>query len=183
VTKLLRDKANKNLTMKLLVFAAGSFAFGFALVPLYDVLCDVTGFGSQKNLSRVYAATEKPDPNRTITVDFVAELPSVGNWEFRPIVRSMKIHPGKLYDAQFFAHNLTGKDTVAQAVPNVAPSKASLYFHKTECFCFRPQRFAAGQQRDMPIRFIVDAALPRNIDQITLAYTFYDSSTQVSSRN
>jgi len=72
---------------------------------------------------------------------------------------------------------------VAQAVPNVAPSKASLYFHKTECFCFTPQRFAVGQQRDMPVRFIVDAALPRNIDQITLAYTFYDSSTQVSSRN
>jgi cytochrome c oxidase assembly protein subunit 11 len=183
MSRRLLDKANKNLTMKLLAFAAGSFAFGFALVPLYDVLCDVTGFGSQKNLSRAYAAVEKPDPNRTITVDFVAELPSIGNWEFRPIVRSMQIHPGKLYEAQFFAHNLTGKDTVAQAVPNVAPSKASLYFHKTECFCFTPQKFAAGQQRDMPVRFIVDASLPRNIDQITLAYTFYDSSTQVSSRN
>ena len=183
MSKRLLDRANRNLTVKLLIFAAGSFAFGFALVPLYDVLCDITGFGSQKNLSRAYAAVEKPDPSRTITVDFVAELPSIGNWEFRPAVRSMKIHPGKLYEAQFFAHNLTGKDTVAQAVPNVAPSKASLYFHKTECFCFTPQRFAVGQQRDMPVRFIVDAALPRNIDQITLAYTFYDSSTQVSSRN
>jgi len=179
----LLEKANRSLMLKLLVFATGSFAFGFALVPLYDVLCDVTGFGSQKNLSRAYAATENPDPNRTITIDFMAELPSVGNWEFRPVVRSMQVHPGKLYEAKFFARNLTGKDTVAQAVPNVAPSRASLYFHKTECFCFSPQHFTVGQQRDMPVRFIVDPSLPRNVDQITLAYTFYDTSTQVSSRN
>jgi cytochrome c oxidase assembly protein subunit 11 len=179
----LLQKANRSLTLKLLAFALGSFAFGFALIPLYDVLCDVTGFGSQKNLTRAYAAQEAPDPDRIITIDFVADLPSVGNWEFRPVVRSIKVHPGQLYEAQFFAHNLTGRDTTAQAVPNVAPSKAALYFHKTECFCFTPQHFAAGQQRDMPVRFIVDPALPKNIDQITLAYTFYDSSTRVSSRN
>jgi cytochrome c oxidase assembly protein subunit 11 len=181
----LRDKANKSLTYKLLAFALGSFAFGWALVPLYDVLCDVTGFGSQKNLSRAYAAiaTETPDKNRLITIDFIGDPASVGNWEFHPDVRSIKVHPGQLYEAKFFAHNLTGKDTVAQAVPNVAPSRASLYFHKTECFCFSPQKFKAGEQRDMPVRFIVDPSLPRNIDQITLAYTFFDTSTQVSSRN
>lgn len=179
----LLQKANRNLTLKLLGFTLGSFAFGFALVPLYDVICDVTGYGNQKNLSRAYAAQEAPDPNRTVTIDFVADVPGVGNWEFRPVVRSIKVHPGKLYEAQFFAHNLTGKNTVAQAVPNVAPSRAALYFHKTECFCFTPQPFTVGQQRDMPVRFIVDPALPKNIDQITLAYTFYDSSTRVSSRN
>jgi cytochrome c oxidase assembly protein subunit 11 len=176
-------KANRSLTLKLAAFALGSFAFGWALIPLYDVLCEVTGYGSQKNLVRASSVEEKPDPNRMVTVDFLADLPSVGNWEFRPVVRSMKVHPGKLYEAQFVARNLSGRDTVAQAVPNVAPSKASPYFHKTECFCFTPQPFAVGEQRTMPVRFIVDASLPRNVDQITLAYTFYDSSTRVSSRN
>jgi cytochrome c oxidase assembly protein subunit 11 len=177
------DKANRSLMIKLFAFALGSFAFGFALVPLYDVLCEVTGFGSQKNLVRAAKVTENPDPNRLVTVEFLAELPSVGNWEFRPVVRTMKVHPGKLYEAEFIAHNLTGRDTVAQAVPNIAPSKAAPYFHKTECFCFTPQPFTVGQERKMPVRFIVDASLPRNVDQITLAYTFYDQSTRVSFRN
>ena len=95
-------------TLKLLGFALGSFAFGFALVPLYDVLCDITGFGNQKALAEQRLTVEEPDDTRTITVDFVADLPSVGNWEFRPTVASMKIHPGRLYATEFIAHNLTG---------------------------------------------------------------------------
>lgn len=180
-----RNKENKSLVLKLLAFAAGSFAFGWALVPLYDVLCDVTGYNNQKNLSRAYAATsdEKPDKTRLVTVDFMTDPASVGNWNFHPDQRSIKVHPGQIYEARFFAQNLTGKDTVAQAVPSISPSRASLYFHKTECFCFSPQHFKVGEKRDMPVRFIVDSTLPRNIDQITLAYTFFDTSTQVSSRN
>ena len=134
---------NRKLTLKLLGFALGSFAFGFALVPLYDVLCDLTGFGNQKALAEQrLTRRSSPDDTRTITVDFVADLPSVGNWEFRPTVASMQIHPGRLYKTEFFAHNLTGHDTVAQAVPNIAPGKAAGYFRKTECFCFTPQNFA-----------------------------------------
>jgi cytochrome c oxidase assembly protein subunit 11 len=174
---------NRKLTLKLLGFALGSFAFGFALVPLYDVLCDITGFGDQSQLARARVAIDAPDDSRTITVDFVADLPSVGNWEFRPTVASMQIHPGRLYKTEFFAHNLTGFATTAQAVPNIAPGKAAGYFRKTECFCFTPQKFAAGEERPMVVRFVVDPAIPRSLDRITLSYTFYDEFTRVSSLN
>jgi cytochrome c oxidase assembly protein subunit 11 len=178
-----RAADNRKLTLKLLAFALGSFAFGFALVPLYDVLCDLTGFGNQKALAQQRLSVEKPDDSRTITVDFVADLPSVGNWEFRPLVSSMQIHPGRLYSTEFLARNLTGRDTVAQAVPNIAPGQAAGYFRKTECFCFTPQKFAINEQRPMPVRFVVDPAIPRSVDRITLSYTFYDESTRVGSLN
>jgi cytochrome c oxidase assembly protein subunit 11 len=174
---------NQKLTLKLAAFALGSFAFGFALVPLYDVLCDITGFGDQSQLARARMAIEAPDDSRTITVDFVADLPSVGNWEFRPTVASMQIHPGRLYKTEFFAHNLTGFATTAQAVPNIAPGKAAGYFRKTECFCFTPQKFAVNEQRPMVVRFVVDPAIPHYVDRITLSYTFYDEFTRVSSLN
>ena len=174
---------NKRLTLKLLGFALGSFAFGFALIPLYDVLCDLTGFGNQKMLVEERSVVENPDDSRTITIDFIADLPSVGNWEFRPVVASMKVHPGRLYAAEFIAHNLTGFATTAQAIPNIAPGKAAGYFRKTECFCFTPQKFAVNEQRPMTVRFVVDPAIPRSVDRITLSYTFYDEFTRVSSLN
>ena len=188
---------NRSLTLKLAGFAAGAFAVGFALVPLYDVLCEVTGFGNQKLLlersseatverlesvgepTRLSVASE----NRTVTVEFVTDLPSVGNWEFRPVVHSMKVTPGRLYEADFVAHNLTGRDTVAQAVPNIAPGNATAFFRKTECFCFTPQKFAKDEQRTMPVRFIVDPALPAHLDRITLSYVFYDNTTRVGALN
>jgi cytochrome c oxidase assembly protein subunit 11 len=173
------QRENSRLTLKLLGIAAGAFAFGFALVPLYSVMCEVTGFGNQKRLLEVAKATEAPDLARTVTVDFVAELPSVGSWEFRPVVKTMRVHPGQLYETTFFAHNLTGKDTIAQAVPNIAPGTAAAYFRKTECFCFTPQKFARDEQRVMPVRFIVDPALPSYLDRVTLSYVFYDNSTRV----
>src|SRR5262245_35753476 len=135
-----RDKAreNRRLTLQLSAIALGALAFGFALVPLYDVLCDLTGFGDQKLLTEQRLTTEKPDDTRSITIDVVAELPSVGNWEFRPMVASMTVHPGRLYETEFFAHNLTGRAQLAQAVPNIAPGRAAGFFRKTECFCFTP---------------------------------------------
>src|SRR5689334_3743423 len=114
---------NQRLTLKLLGFALGSFAFGLALIPLYDVLCDLTGFGDQKLLVEQRLTTEAPDDSRSITIDFLAELPSVGNWTFRPVVASMQVHPGRLYETQFVAHNLTGRAQLAQAVPNIAPGR------------------------------------------------------------
>ena len=180
-----REKTNDNklFTLKLLGFALGSFAFAYALVPLYDVLCDLTGFGNQKLLAEQRLTQEKPDDSRSITIDFIAELPSVGNWEFRPVVATMQVHPGRLYEADFVAHNLTGRAQVAQAVPNIAPGRAAAYFRKTECFCFTPQKFAVNEQRPMPVRFVVDPAIPRSVDRITLSYTFYDESTRVGSLN
>jgi cytochrome c oxidase assembly protein subunit 11 len=194
------QRENRSLTWKL---------FGFALVPLYDVLCEVTGFGNQKLLlvqsseSRALgggsggsagatgaapgSAGESTrllaDDSRTITVDFITELPSVGSWEFRPVVRSMQVVPGRLYEADFVAHNLTGRDTVAQAVPNISPGNATAYFRKTECFCFTPQKFLKDEQRSLPVRFVVDPALPKHLDRITLSYVFYDNSTRVGALN
>jgi len=175
-------RANVSLTVKLLAIAAGSFAFGFALVPLYNVLCAVTGYGDQTQLRRKVAAIEHPDVSRTVTVEFLADVASAGSWDFRPVKRTIEVHPGQLYTAEFFAKNLTGRDTLAQAVPNIAPSEVAAYFHKTECFCFSPQHFAKDEGRNMPVRFIIDPALPQHIDIITLAYTFYDESSRVSRR-
>jgi cytochrome c oxidase assembly protein subunit 11 len=177
-----QQRANRTLTLKLLAFAAGAFAFGFALVPLYNVLCSVTGYGDQTKLLRRVTAIEHPDLNRTVTVEFLTSVASAGEWEFRPVVRTVQVHPGQLFTAQFFAHNLTGRVSVAQAVPNIAPSEVAAYFHKTECFCFSPQKFTAGEGRQMPVRFIIDPALPQHIELITLAYTFYDESSRVTAR-
>ena len=175
-------RANRDMTWKLLGIAAGSFAFGWALVPLYNVLCSVTGYGDQTKLLQRVTAIEHPDVNRTVTVEFLADVASSGTFEFRPVVRTVQVHPGQLFTAEFFAKNLTGRDTVAQAVPNIAPSEVAAYFHKTECFCFSPQHFALNEGRDMPVRFIIDPALPSHIDLITLAYTFYDESSRVTTR-
>ena len=177
-----RQRENRSLTWKLLAIAAGSFGFGFALVPLYNVLCSVTGYGDQTKLLQRVQAIEHPDVNRTVTVEFLADVASAGTFEFRPVVRTVRVHPGELSSAQFYARNLSGRDTVAQAVPNIAPSEVAAYFHKTECFCFTPQHFALNEGRNMPVRFIIDPALPQHIDLITLAYTFYDESSRVTSR-
>ena len=177
-----KKESDRGLTWKLLAIAAGSFGFAFALVPLYNVICGVTGVGDQSTLLRKAKAVEHLDPNRTITVEFVTSEGGNGEWDFRPVKREIEVHPGKLYSAEFFAHNLTGRDTVVQAIPSIAPSKVAGYFHKTECFCFSPQHFTVNEQRDMPVRFIVDPAIPSYVDRITLSYTFYDESSRVSSR-
>jgi cytochrome c oxidase assembly protein subunit 11 len=172
-----RKRANRKLVLGLLTMTAGSFAFGWALVPLYDVLCRAAGIGNAEAKAGQSVVTAEPvDPNREVTIEFVASPASVGSYEFRPKVASMRIHPGKLYDAEFFARNLTQFASVAQAVPSISPTGTAKYFHKTECFCFSPQEFKAGEGRDMPVRFIVDPALPANVDRLTLAYTFYDTT-------
>jgi cytochrome c oxidase assembly protein subunit 11 len=163
------------LALQLGAVALGAFAFGFALIPLYDVLCSITGYADKRALVQAAEVVERDDDKRSITVDFLTMVPSVGSWEFRPELRSMQVQPGKLYEAKFFARNLTGRDTVAQAIPDIAPTQVSAYFRKTECFCFTPQHFAIGEGRDMPVRFFIDPSLPKHIDRITLAYTFYDS--------
>ena len=176
------QRANRNMTWKLLAIAAGAFGFGFALVPLYNVLCSVTGYGDQAKLLQKVSAIEHPDVNRTVTVEFLTDVASNGEWEFQPVKRRIEVHPGELYTAEFYAHNLTGRDTVAQAVPNISPSEVAAYFHKTECFCFAPQHFKINEGRNMPVRFIIDPAMPSHIDLITLAYTFFDESSRVTQR-
>jgi cytochrome c oxidase assembly protein subunit 11 len=177
-----RKRANRRLLLGLLTMTACSFAFGWALVPLYDVLCRAAGIGNAEAKAGPSSAQEAPDPTREVTVEFVASPASVGSFEFRPKLSSMRVHPGKLYDTTFFARNLTSAASVAQAVPSISPAGSAKYFHKTECFCFSPQKFGVGEGRDMPLRFIVDPQLPANVDRLTLAYTFYDTTQSTTRR-
>jgi cytochrome c oxidase assembly protein subunit 11 len=180
-TKVRLKRANRKLIRGLLIMTAGAFAFGWALIPLYDVLCRAAGIGNAEAKAGKSEVKEAVDPNREVTIEFLAEPASVGSYDFRPKVASMRIHPGKLYDTMFYAKNLTSQASIAQAVPSISPTGTAKYFHKTECFCFSPQKFAAGEGRDMPVRFIVDPQLPNNVDRLTLAYTFYDT-TQSATR-
>jgi cytochrome c oxidase assembly protein subunit 11 len=168
-------KANRSLIRQLCIFTAGSFAFGFALVPLYNVICDVTGYGDPRKLVEKSTFTATEDKNRLVTIEFMSDSPTFGDWEFRPDVGSIQVHPGRLYEAKFYAHNLRKQPVVAQAIPSIAPQQATQYFHKTECFCFTPQPFEAQQERELTVRFIVDPKLPANIDRLTLAYSMYDA--------
>jgi cytochrome c oxidase assembly protein subunit 11 len=176
-----KKPANRKLVRALLIMTAGSFAFGWALVPLYDVLCRAAGIGNAEAKAGKSVVQEAIDPNREVTIEFIAEPASVGSFDFRPKVASMRVHPGKLYDAEFYAKNLTDEAAVAQAVPSISPTGTARYFHKTECFCFSPQKFTAGEGRELPVRFIVDPGLPSTVDKLTLAYTIYDT-TQSATR-
>jgi cytochrome c oxidase assembly protein subunit 11 len=177
-----RLRANRRLLRGLLIMTAGSFAFGWALIPLYDVFCKVAGIGNAEARAGSANVQEALDLAREVTVEFIADPASVGSFDFRPKAASMRVHPGKLYDTEFYAKNLTQAASVAQAVPSISPTVAARYFHKTQCFCFSPQHFDAGEGRDMPVRFIVDPQLPDNVDKITLAYTFYDTTEAAAHR-
>ncbi|HEY5756481.1 MAG TPA: cytochrome c oxidase assembly protein [Steroidobacter sp.] len=170
-------KANRSLTRQLWIFAAGSFAFGFALVPLYNVICDVTGYGDRTKLVQASSFTAPEDENRVVTVELLSDSPAIGDWEFRPEIGKIEVHPGKLTEAKFYAKNLRTQAVVAQAIPSIAPLQATKYFHKTECFCFTPQPFDALQERELTVRFIIDPKLPVNIDRLTLSYVMYDAKS------
>ena len=177
-----KKRANRKLIRALLIMTAGSFAFGWALVPLYDVLCRAAGIGNAEAKAGKATVVEAVDANREVTIEFLVQPGSVGSFDFRPAVASMKIHPGKLYDTLFYAKNLTTEAAVAQAVPSISPTGTSRYFHKTECFCFSPQKFGPGEGRGLPVRFIVDPQLPGSVDKLTLAYTIYDTTQSTTRR-
>ena len=175
-------RTHRGLTAKLLVMVAASFAFGFALVPLYDVLCDVMGI-SRDNINRetAYVATPSAvDTSRTVRVQFVANNDGTMPWEFRPQQFEMKVNPGAANATTFHARNPAPRQMVAQAIPSISPPEAARYFHKTECFCFNQQTLASGEALDMPLQFIVDQALPAKITTITLSYTLFDVTGKVA---
>jgi cytochrome c oxidase assembly protein subunit 11 len=172
-------KENRSLTGRLLILAIAMFGFGFALVPLYDVFCEITGFGGRTNTEAV-AVTEAPDLDREIRIEFMTTVNSYAQFEFAADADSMVVHPGKMYFATFTAKNLSGEDKVAQAVPSVAPVAAAEHFVKIECFCFNNQEFLASEERAMPLQFIVDPDLPDYVDTITLGYTFFDTTAMAS---
>jgi cytochrome c oxidase assembly protein subunit 11 len=168
--------ANTRLIAKLSSLVVGMFAFGFALVPLYDVFCDLTGLNGKTGpiVEAAAIAGQQVDRSRTVTVEFVATLNQSMDWEFRPTEGELQIHPGKLYTTNFYARNKAQQSMVGQAVPSVAPGLAAVHFKKTECFCFQRQLFKAGEARKMPVSFLVDTDLPPGVETITLSYTFFD---------
>ena len=166
--------SNRSLTVRLLVWVVAMFGFGFLLVPLYDVFCEITGFGGRTNAVAADVA-QAPVESRTVRIEFVTQTNEYAPWEFSADLPTMEVHPGRLYYATFTAKNLTDVDKVAQAVPSVAPAGATAHFRKLECFCFTSQAFAANEERQLPLQFIVDPELPDYIDTITLQYTFYDT--------
>ena len=168
--------ANRSLAGRLLLFAIAMFAFGFVVMPpLYEMFCEVTGFGGRTN-DTAQAATESPDLSRTVRIEFVATVNNYAPWSFEPTVDSMTVNPGKMYYATFAATNRSNEGRVGQAVPSVAPVSATAHFQKIECFCFTSQEFAAQEQRTLPLQFIVDPDLPDYVDTITLSYTYFESN-------
>jgi cytochrome c oxidase assembly protein subunit 11 len=163
------------LAGRLLLLAVGMFAFGYALVPLYDAFCEVTGFRGRTNAAPAIV-TEAADSNRSIRLEFVTTVNEYAPMEFRSAVAGMTVHPGGLYEATFVATNLTDRRMTAQAVPSVVPAQAGKYFKKLDCFCFSAQELAAHETRELPVRFIVDPDLPGYVDTITLSYTFFDTA-------
>jgi cytochrome c oxidase assembly protein subunit 11 len=157
-----------------------AFGFTFSLVPLYRIACEKV-FGIRLEQGPVAASKASADANaRWVTVQFDGAVNSKLPWKFAPEQRSMRVQVGRQYQALYFARNAADRAIVGSAVPSVAPARASGYFNKTECFCFTAQTLAAGESRDMPVRFIVDPALPAGVKTLTLSYTFFKNEAMTA---
>lgn len=169
-------RRNKITTRKLVLIAIGMVGFSYALVPLYNLVCDITGIGGKSGrIEKEQALAQRPDISREITVQFDANVNADLPWEFKPLTRIVKVHPGEVAQVSYYAKNMSAETITGQAVPSVTPFRAAKYFNKTECFCFTQQTFAAGEGRDMPLRFIIDPDLPKDVRTITLSYTFFNT--------
>ena len=176
-----REQANKRTLKKGILIALGMLGFAYALVPLYGLICDITGLnGKTGRLEKEQALATRLDESRKITVIFDATLNAEMPWEFRPVQKKMVVSPGEIGQAAYFAKNMTSDNMVGQAVPSVAPSKAAKYFNKTECFCFSNQPLAPNEGKEMPLRFIIDPDLPKDVTTITLSYTFFEMKDKVA---
>ena len=161
--------------VKMLGIALGAFVFTFSMVPLYRIACEQV-FGVRLEKGPVAVVGAQQAQARWVTVQFDGGVNSKLPWSVQPDQQSLRVHPGQLYSAAYFARNTSDHPIVGNAVPSIAPSRASGYFSKTECFCFTAQTLAAGESRDMPVRFIVDPGLPADVNTITLSYTFYKNA-------
>lgn len=168
-----QKQKNSKLVKQLLGVVAGMSLFVVALVPLYNVFCDITGLNGKTRGKALYAAAHV-DSKRTVTVEFITNINRGMPWEFRPMVNTIEVHPGELNEVHFYAKNLSKFNIVGQSVPSVAPGQAALYLNKTECFCFDKQRLAAGEAVEMPMKFYIDADIPKDIDRLTLSYQLFN---------
>ncbi|MEC7911688.1 MAG: cytochrome c oxidase assembly protein [Pseudomonadota bacterium] len=169
----MNNKSKK--TIKLLSTAVlGMFVFSFALVPLYNVFCEVTGLNGKIELK---ATTEKGLENqdgRDISIQFISHNNEEMPWIFKPSEDKIKIKTGKYHTATFYVRNTTSKRMVAQAIPSVAPSNAATHLKKLECFCFEQQELAPGEEALLPVKLLFDNDLPKSIKNVVLSYTIFD---------
>ena len=165
------------LVKRIALVLVGSFVFTFSLVPVYRIACEkVLGIKLQEGpAGQQRVVGMRADEQRTVTVQFDGNVNSALPWGFHPSKLSMQVHPGELYAATYWAKNESDHAIVGNAAPSIAPDNASRYFNKTECFCFTQQTLQAGEQKLMPVRFIVDPALPADVTTLTLSYTFYNN--------
>ncbi|MDX2368006.1 MAG: cytochrome c oxidase assembly protein [Colwellia sp.] len=173
--------SNSKVIKKLVLVVFAMFGFGFALVPLYDVFCDITGLNGKTNDVGVAYEDEGIDTSRTITVQFITRMAKGIPWKFEPVINEISVHPGEVKFVNFYAKNKSKRDIVGQAVPSVSPGLAAGYFQKIECFCFTQQPLKAGEEVEMGLQFYVDIDLPSEITTLTLSYTLYDISAKVDS--
>ena len=170
-------RENLRMVGKLTVIVAGMFAFGYALVPLYQAICEFTGINvlaiGERGLSRPQVASNtQVDTSRTITVEFDAN--ARGPWQFKPAQSSMQVHPGELVTVMYEFQNVQDRRMSAQAIPSYAPRQAAAHFNKLECFCFNEYTLAPGEKKEWPVVFVIDPKLSRDVTTITLSYTFFE---------
>lgn len=176
------NKQGIDRTIKKLVLTVfAMFGFGFALVPLYDVFCEVTGLNGKTSNEAATALTEGVDETRTITVQFISRTAQGAPWTFRPVEREITVYPGEQKFVKFYARNDSQIDRIAQAIPSVSPGQAAVYFQKIECFCFNHQPLKAQEDVEMALQFYVDPELPDDVRTLTLSYTLYDITDKVES--
>jgi cytochrome c oxidase assembly protein subunit 11 len=164
---------------KLAVITVVMFAFGYALVPMYKAICEMTGINilalGDRNIPGAQATTPantQIDASRTITVEF--DTNSSGPWDFKPAVRSIQVHPGELATVMYEFQNVQNHRMAAQAIPSYAPKQAAAHFNKLECFCFNQYTLEAGEKKQWPVAFVIDPKLSKDVSTITLSYTFFE---------
>ena len=167
-----RGRDNRRMLVKLAVVALAMFGFGFALVPFYEKICLALGVNSLVERSEQPSNTQI-DRTRTVTIELDANAHNMP-WRFRPLTRHIVVHPGELVHVEYEIANVRSAKMTGQAVPSYGPALAGPYFRKLECFCFQPQTLAAGETRVMPVTFLIDPALPGDVNTITLSYTFFE---------
>jgi len=165
----------KRSLLEMSVFTAVMFGFGFAFAPLYSALCQLTGLNGRSESMLVASRLQSaPDLSRSVTVQLLTVVNGGREWRFKPMQSEIKVHPGEFVTVNFEAENLLDQDVVGQAVPAVSPGKAAKHVKKTECFCFTQQPFKAREKKIMPVRLMLDPELPKDLNTVTLSYTFFD---------
>lgn len=164
---------NSKIITRLLVAVVVMFGFGFAMVPLYDVFCDLTGLNGKTGDKVALSDSMKVDASREIKVEFIASVNEEMPWEFRPVTKSVRVHPGEPTRIDYVAVNKTKNKIIGHAVPSVAPGLAAQHFQKTECFCFTEQVLEAEESKTMPVVFVIDPEISEDVSEITLSYTFF----------